>query len=109
MPNGLHVGHSKEHFTIFNRMETANKQGSGCANYTSEKVYYFFFFFPLTLRVTFESLKYPERSTGGFFIKREAATFNNCLSNNFHCHIFACRGGKKSIHKQKKERLNGSV
>lgn len=44
MPNSLHVGHSKEHFTIFNRMETANKQRSGCANYTSEKVYYFFFF-----------------------------------------------------------------
>lgn len=98
MPNSLHVGHSKEHFTIFNRMETANKQRSGCANYTSEKVYYFFFF-PLTLRVTFESLKYTERSTGGSSIEREDATFNNCLSNNFHCHLFPCQK-KETIHIQ---------
>lgn len=79
----------------FNRMETANMQRSGCANYPSEKVYYFFFFFSLTLRVTFESLKYPERGSGGSSIKREDATFNNCLWNNFHCHLFSCQEKKK--------------
>lgn len=60
------------------------------------------FFPPPTLRVTFVSLKYPERRSGGSSVKREDATFNNCLSNNFHCHLFPCQE-KETIHIQKKQ------